>query len=159
MDEISIVGFDEKYSADFARLNYEWIDKYFGAEQHDRDMLDDPLNYIIKFGGEIFFAVCDGEAVGTVAMISAPHNMSELAKMAVSPAFHGRGIADKLMTACIEHAKSAGKRAIWLESNTKLEPAIKLYRKHGFVETPLDKNSLYSRCNIQMELAIDRRDV
>ena len=159
VDEIVVVGFDEKYAGDFARLNYEWIDKYFGAEEHDRDMLDDPISYIIKPGGEIFFAVCEGKAIGTVAMISAPDNMSELAKMAVSPAFHGRGIADKLMKACIDHARAAGKRAIWLESNTILEPAIKLYRKHGFVETPLDKNSLYSRCNIQMELAINGLDV
>lgn len=157
--EITIVGFDQKYSADFARLNYEWISEYFGVEDHDRDMLDDPVNYIIKPGGEIFFALCDGKVVGTVAMISAPDNISELAKMAVLPEFRGRGIADKLMSACIEFARAAGKRAIWLESNTILEPAIKLYRKHGFVETPLDKNSLYSRCNIQMELAINSGDV
>jgi len=159
MSEIKIIGFDEKYAADFARLNYEWIERYFGAEEHDRDMLDDPFNYIIEPGGEIFFAVCDDKAVGTVAMISAPDNMFELAKMAVSPLFHGRGIADKLMTACIDHAKAYGKRAIWLESNTILEAAIRLYRKHGFIETPLNKNSLYSRCNIQMELAIDGSDV
>ncbi len=159
MDEITIVGFDEKYSSDFARLNYEWIDKYFGAEKHDRELLDDPVKHIIEPGGEIFFAVCGDKAVGTAAMIPAPDNVSELAKMAVSPDFHGLGIADKLMAACIEYARTTGKRGIWLESNTKLAPAIKLYRKHGFVETPLDKNSLYSRCNIQMELAIDSLDV
>lgn len=159
MDEITIVGFDEKYSADFARLNYEWIDEYFGAEQHDREILDDPLHHIIEAGGEIFFALIDGKVVGTAAMIDAPNKVSELAKMAVSPDFQGRGIADKLMAACIGYARAAGKRKIWLESNTKLAPAIKLYRKHGFVETPLVKNSLYSRCNIQMELAIDGLDV
>lgn len=159
MDEITIVGFDQKFAADFARLNYEWIDKYFGAEQHDREMLDDPFGYIIEPGGEIFFAVCDDEAIGTVAMIKSSKNMLELAKMAVSPSFQGRGIADKLLEACVEYARESGKRAIWLESNTKLEAAIKLYRKHGFIEKPLDKNSLYSRCNIQMELAIEGLDV
>jgi ribosomal protein S18 acetylase RimI-like enzyme len=78
----------------------------------------------------------------------------ELAKMAVSPEFRGLGISNKLMTACIEYARSSGKRRIILESNTKQVAAIKLYRKFGFLETPLDPNSQFARANIRMELAI-----
>ena len=37
-----IVGFSPTYAADFARLNYRWIEEYFSVEQHDRDILDDP---------------------------------------------------------------------------------------------------------------------
>ncbi len=74
--------------------------------------------------------------------------------MAVSPAFRGIGIGDKLIEACIHYARQHAKRRIGLDSNTKQIAAINLYRKFGFVETPLDPNSPYSRVNIRMQLAI-----
>jgi ribosomal protein S18 acetylase RimI-like enzyme len=80
----------------------------------------------------------------------------ELAKMAVSPEFRGRGIGDKLMAACIEHSRLQQKRKIILESNAKQAAALALYRKFGFQETPLDPNSHFSRANIRMELDLNR---
>src|SRR5690606_24194109 len=135
-----------------------WIEKFFVVEDHDREMLDDPRGYVIEKGGEIFFAICDGKVAGTVAMLKFPDDAFELAKMAVSPEFQGRGIANILMAKCIEFAEHKGARTIFLESNTKLANAIALYRKFGFEETEQDKNTPYSRCNIRMELAINGRD-
>jgi ribosomal protein S18 acetylase RimI-like enzyme len=74
--------------------------------------------------------------------------------MAVSPEARGHGVGDKLMAACVEFARSRGSASIILESNTKQEAAINLYRKFGFVEIPLDPNSHFVRANIRMELAI-----
>ncbi len=78
----------------------------------------------------------------------------ELAKMAVDPAYRGRGLGDKLMQACVDFARSMGKARVILESNTKQTAAIQLYRKFGFIETPRDPNSQYVRSNIRMELII-----
>ncbi|MBK9162314.1 MAG: hypothetical protein IPM21_00005 [Acidobacteria bacterium] len=48
--------------------------------------------------------------------------------------------------------RASGKRRLFLLSNTKLRPAIILYRKHGFTETMLDERSPYERADICMEL-------
>ena len=44
---------------------------------------------------------------------------------------------------------------IILYSNTKLGPAIHLYRKYGFIEVPVISSD-YKRCNIKMELIIQK---
>lgn len=150
--EVQIVEFGDSFAADFARLNYEWIEKYFTVERHDREILDNPRTEVIDRGGEIFMAVVDDRtAAGTVAMIPAGEGVWELTKMAVSPSFQGRGISNLLMAKCIEFAKEAGAATIFLESHRSLGPALSLYRKFGFVEVPTDPNSEYARADIRME--------
>lgn len=154
ISSVQVVEFDDKYATDFARLNYEWIAKYYKIEEHDRDQLDNAREYIVDKGGQIFFAIVGDEVAGTVAMIRQNYDSFELAKMAVSPTFQGYKIGDRLMEACIEFAKQEGAKFIVLESNTKQFAAVKLYRKFGFKETPLDPNSQFARANIRMELAL-----
>ena len=151
---VEVIGFDERFARNFADLNYEWIEKAYTVEDHDREILDHPDEQIIKKGGQIFFAMIDGEPAGTVALIEMGDDAFELAKMAVSPDHRGLGLSNLLMDACIDYSRKKGKRSIILESNTKQVAAIKLYRKYGFVETPLDPNSQFVRANIRMELAI-----
>jgi len=151
---IEIVEFTDAYAADFARLNYEWIEKYFAVERHDREILDNPRKWVIEPGGQIFMAVCDGVAAGTVALVPAGDGVLELTKMAVSPEFQGRGIANHLMQASIDHAAVTGIRLIFLESHRSLTPAIMLYRKFGFNETPMDPNTEYARADIRMDLVV-----
>ncbi|KXK00638.1 MAG: N-acetyltransferase GCN5 [Acidobacteria bacterium OLB17] len=153
--KVEIVEFSPSFADDFARLNYEWIEKYFSVERHDREILDNPQKYVIAPGGQIFLAVDAGRAVGAVAIIPAANGVFELTKMAVTPEYRGLGIANSLMDACIEFARERDARTIFLESSRKLGPALALYRKFGFVETPTDPNSEYSRADIRMELAIE----
>ena len=154
MSDVVITGFDDRFAEDFGRLNYEWIERSYGVEQHDHDVLDHPRTSVIEPGGEIFFALIDGRAIGTVAMIPIDEDSFELAKMAVAPEARGQGIGDLLMEACIDLARERRSRSIILESNTKQEVAINLYRKFGFEEIPLDPDSHFVRANIRMELAI-----
>lgn len=155
-DDIRIVTFDDRYAKDFADLNYQWIAESYGIEEHDHDQLDNPREAIIETGGEIFFAVADDQVVGTVAMIRMDSDDFELAKMAVNPEFRGRKIGDLLMDASVAFAKAKNANSIILESNTKQAAAISLYRKHGFVEIPLDPNSQFARANIRMHLTVMR---
>ena len=141
MTDVRIVEFDPAYAKNFADLNYQWIAETYGIEPHDREILDHPHDAIIKPGGQVFFAISDSDVAGTVAMIPYEEDAFELTKMAVDPAFQGRGIGDKLMEACIEFTRRSLRNRIILESNTKQVAAIQLYRKFGFKETPLDPNS------------------
>jgi len=157
--DVEVVDFRDELAKDFASLNYQWIESEFSVEQHDREILDDPRKWVIEPGGQIFFALVDGTAAGTVALIPSADGVFELTKMAVSPEFRGQGIGDRLMEKCVKFAAETGAKSIWLESHTKLAPALGLYRKFGFVETPPDPNSLYQRADIRMELAIERSAV
>ncbi len=152
---VEVVAFRPELAKAFAELNYDWINEYFEVEEPDRRVLDNPGREIIDRGGAVFFALVDGVAAGTVALIHEDDETFELAKMAVARKFRGMRIGDLLIRACIDHAKMVGKSRIFLLSNTKLIPAIRLYRKFGFEEMPLDPQTPYVRTNIAMELDLN----
>lgn len=150
---VEIFPFEERFAVDFKKLNYEWLQMYFRIEPHDIEMLESPKNYIVDPGGEIFFAVMDGIVVGTVALLKeGDDDTFELGKMAVSPMYKGKKIGKKLMEYALEYSRKAGKKRVFLESNTVLTPAIKLYEKMGFQTVPQDPNTPYERANIRMEI-------
>lgn len=154
VNDIVITGFHPDYAPAFAQLNYAWISESYEIEPHDRELLDEPEEYIIKPGGEILFALVDETVVGTAALIVSGPGSFELGKMAVIPSSRGRGVGEKLLRAAIDHSRASGKEEIWLESNTRQESAVRLYKRLGFTETDLDAGSPYSRVNIRMRLAI-----
>jgi len=153
LNNIEIVDYQTKYRDAFSSLNKEWIDAYFTMEEEDEKALYNPEEYIIDKGGYILVVLLDDRPIAVCALIKlyqSKHDY-ELAKMAVSPQYHGRGIGYLLGKAVVNKAKSLNAKSLFLESNTILEPAINLYRKLGFVEVPI-KDSPYKRSNIQMVL-------
>ncbi len=106
---------------------------------------------IVAPEGQIFFVIDEGSVFGTRAVIPHGPGVHELAKMAVAPEVRGRGYGDLLMEAAVEFSRRAGASRMVIVSNTRLAPAISLYRKHGFVEVPLESNQRYERADIQME--------
>lgn len=154
-DKPEIVTYDPKYKKSFKELNIEWISAYFEIEPADVKALDHCEEYIINKGGEIFSAILNEEVLGVCALIKSNDNYFdyELAKMAVSPKAQGMGIGFLLAETAIKWASEKGASKIYLESNTKLQPAIKLYEKLGFKEVT-GIPSPYSRVDIQMLLDI-----
>ena len=151
--KIQIVDYQAKYQQAFRVINEEWISKYFQMEKEDYKALDHPKEYILDKGGYIAIALYENEPVGVCALIKMedPEYEYELGKMGVSPKAQGKGIAYLLGQAIIQKTKSLGANKLYLESNTKLAPAIKLYQKLGFKKIT-GRDSPYERCNIQMEL-------
>jgi len=150
---IEIISFEDRYAQDFYKLNIEWLQTHFYVEPFDEEVLSKCQDYIIDKGGYIFFAKLDHKTVGTVALMPTPKkNVLELTKMAVSPEMRGKKIGQLLMQHCIDFAKQNLLNALILYSNTKLENAIYIYRKYGFIEQPLEINSPYVRSNIKMKL-------
>ena len=153
--KVRIIPFAEEFSGDFARLNYEWLKKYFVVEPHDVEMLEAPNEYIISKGGEILFAVYQDEIVGTVALIKINDEYFEIAKMAVTEKYQGLSIGRLLLNDALEWAKNNAVKKLMLESNRKLKPALKLYKSVGFYEIPSDPDSPYERADIKMELIME----
>ena len=66
---IRIVDYSDRWRDDFARLNLEWLERWFAVEPIDREVLGDPESHILAGGGHVLFAVDgEGRAVGTVAL-------------------------------------------------------------------------------------------
>lgn len=150
---VTVVDFEPKHAAAFKALNEAWITQYFSLEESDRKMLDAPQSYILDRGGAILMAEIDTKAVGTVALIPAENQRFELAKMAVDPAYQGQSIGYLLGVRAIEKARSLHAKSIYLETNSRLTPAISLYKKLGFKDMT-SRPSAYARCNVQMELPL-----
>ncbi|WP_298238345.1 bifunctional helix-turn-helix transcriptional regulator/GNAT family N-acetyltransferase [uncultured Algibacter sp.] len=151
--ELDIVLYEDKYAKYFYDLNVEWLKTYFYVEPYDDEVLSNPEKYIISKGGHIFFARLNKQVVGTVALMPIGNDgLFELTKMAVSPEHRGYKIGQQLMQHCIDYAKSLGLPKLILYSSRKLENAIYIYRKYGFIEVPVEANCHYKRCDIKMEL-------
>lgn len=153
--ELKFITYKPEYAKDFYVLNIEWLKTYFVVEPYDEEVLSKPQEYIINKGGHIFFAVLNNEVVGTLALMPIGNEgLVELTKMAVSPKHRGHKIGQKLMQHCIAFAKELGLPNLILYSNRKLENAIYIYRKFGFIEQPIEPNSPYKRSNIKMKLEL-----
>ncbi|MBT8262501.1 MAG: GNAT family N-acetyltransferase [Bacteroidia bacterium] len=151
---VNVIPFQQRYARDFYELNIEWLETYFYVEDFDKEVLSHPDKYIIEPGGHIFFAIEGDKILGTVALMPYAEGVFELTKMAVLPNQRGKKIGQQLMQYCIDFSIGQKFKKLILYSNTKLENAIYIYRKYGFVELELEPDSPYNRSNIKMELAL-----
>lgn len=154
--QVEIISYRKELAPHFKELNEAWLRKYFYIEPKDVEVLGDPQKHIIDEGGYIFFARLGEDVVGTFALIPEEDGVYELGKMAVKEEYQGQSIGNKLLQHCVEQARALGATKVILYSNTKLGPAIHLYKKFGFVEVPLGASD-YKRSNIKMEKAINTK--
>ena len=149
---IRIADYDPRWRTDFARLNIDWLERYFVVESIDREVLSDPETYILADGGRVLLAVDEHDrAVGAVALKHEGHGVYELTKMAVDPTCQGRGIGRLLMDAALDRYRALQGRELFLESSSKLAPALKLYESVGFRHHPAPRpGSHYARADVYM---------
>ena len=153
---IEVVSFRAALAPAFQRLNLDWIERLFAVEAADRKVLADPEQSIIAPGGQIFFALDGDAAIGTVAMIRVQAGRYELAKMAVATSHQKRGIGELLGAAGIAWARGAGAEMIFLQTNSRLANAIRLYERLGFRHAVDPDPPDYARADVYMELPIGR---
>ena len=149
---IEIFTYQPEHQPWFEKLNRHWIEKYFRMETIDVQVLQYPDEHIIQKGGMIFMAFYQKEIAGTVALKFVEPEVYEFTKMGVAENFQGKKIGEMLSQVAIQYAKDKKAKKIILYSNTKLVPAISLYRKLGFTEARLD--GPYERSDIKMELSL-----
>jgi GNAT superfamily N-acetyltransferase len=154
-DTIEIVPFASEYRDAFWDINAAWIEEHFVMEPIDERILKEPENEILARGGAVLFARDrnTGEILGACALMEHGGEW-ELAKMGVKPEARGKGVGKRLGEAVIALARQRGLKALVLETNSKLKPAINLYRKLGFVHVPPKARSDYARSDVRMELEL-----
>jgi len=149
---VHVVAFDPRWRADFAALNIEWLERWFEVEPFDREVLNDPERFILGDGGHILFAIdSSSRALGTVALRHDGDGVYELTKMAVAPAARGDGIGRFLMEEALGLYRRLDGRELFLESSSKLGPALALYESVGFRRHPAPRaGSHYARADVHM---------
>ena len=154
MTELKIFPYESKYHEDFVNISLEWLKKYNLYEESDIPILENPKDVILNNGGYIILAAYKYKIVGTVTLKKVDEVTFELLKLGVINVYQGKGIGAELMSYSIQLSKNIGAEKIILETNTKLETAIALYKKFNFKEIPL-ADMTYEMANFKMELSLN----
>lgn len=149
---LAVRSFQPGDEAAFRDINLEWIERYFAVEAKDREVLGNPHKYILDPGGAILLAVEGERPVGVVSLVVMGEGAVELAKMGVRPEAQGKGAGRMLVAAAIRAARDMGMKRVYIETNSSLGPALKLYRDAGFQPLKAAIPSPYARADVQLEL-------
>jgi GNAT superfamily N-acetyltransferase len=164
MNDVRVREFAAGDEVAFRRLNEEWITRYFRLEPKDEVAFANPRETVIAKGGRIFFAVRAGgdgeEVLGCCALLAMGVRDDgviaefEMAKMAVTASAQGLGIGRLLLERAIAEARAAGATRLFLETNSALTPAIRLYESVGFTHVPSEQagTPTYARVDVVMEM-------
>jgi putative acetyltransferase len=148
---IRLTDYEDRYQADFKRLNMEWLEKYNLLEPHDLEILDDPKGSVIDKGGAIFLVMDEDKVIATAGIWKENDDEYELIKMFVDPVYRGQGISKLLLDRCLEEARAKNAKKIFLYSNSQLKTALKLYEQYGFTHIAVT-NAPFLTADVKMEL-------
>ncbi len=126
----------------------------FVLEEKDREILLHPKKAILDDGGVILFVEsAELGIIGTCALMKVEDGVFELTKMGVLESARGRRAGDLLLQTALARASAMGIETLFLLTNSKCVPAIRLYEKLGFehdAEIMKKYGPEYERCNVAM---------
>jgi GNAT superfamily N-acetyltransferase len=82
---------------------------------------------------DTYFVVKVGSQIAGVMGCSLKHGTCLLMHMVVDKRHRKRGIGSTLTKKAIDYAKENGATKVWLDTTPRLNEAMALYQKHGFV--------------------------
>lgn len=153
---MKIIPYDPKYREDFIEMNRLWISEMFEIEEEDLRVLEH-VDDRVKEGAEIFFAVEEiSDTVLACCMMEPLLNGEwEIAKFCARGMYTGTGAGSACLKACIDFAKDKKIEKLVIVSNRKCERAVRLYRKFGFTEVPVDTEKFpFARADIAFEMVL-----
>jgi GNAT superfamily N-acetyltransferase len=113
----------------------ELIDRYFDAAAFEQELAGLPGKYAPP-KGSLLIAYNGDEPVGCVAMRDLGGGVCEMKRMFVLEPARGRGVGRRLADQIIEDARTAGYRAMRLDTSKRQREAMQLYERSGFVRIP-----------------------
>lgn len=119
-----------------------------GLEAYARKLADRAARFEAWSGDELIglvAAYCDG-AAGSVAFVT---------NVSVDRRMRGRGVGDRLIAMCIDHATALGLARVELRVGAANAPALRFYDRHGFV---VAENEGEERL-LRRDLAVQERTV
>ncbi|WAW14937.1 GNAT family N-acetyltransferase [Peptostreptococcus equinus] len=153
---MEIVSYKKEYKKDFIDMNEAWITNMFGKiEDKDYEILSN-FEDSLKSGGQIYFAVEENLVLAACMVVPLSEDEWEIEKFAAKGMYTGTGAGTACLKACIDHVKNeTNAKKIVIVSNTKCDVAVRMYKRFGFKEIPLDREKFpYERANISLELVL-----
>lgn len=147
---IVIVPWEDRFAGDFKDISVAWLEEFDLLEPIDLEMLNNPHRDILEPGGQIFFALEGNTVLGTCGMQPVEPGVYEVIKLGVRPEYRGRGAGKLLLEACLDWAGAQKARKVVLYSNSRLQSALRLYRRCGFTPIPYVPGH-YAVSDVQME--------
>lgn len=130
----------------------------FGANRPGTVYFDPTTDHLFELfqttGAAYWIAEEAGKMLGGVGLFPTeglPARTAELVKMYLLPEARGKGLGRQLIQHCLDWAKQAGYRQVYLESMPELQQALKVYEKFDFhyLPGPLG-NSGHTGCSLWM---------
>ena len=143
-----------EYAGAFERLNRAWLEEFFRVEPKDEAVFRDVQAQVMAPGGEIFFIRVGTQLVGSCAVMCHGADVYELSKMAVDPAWRGRGFGEWLVRSVIAFARARQATRLYLLSDELLRDALRLYERTGFRRVPFPGGTGYQRGDVMMEFPL-----
>jgi [ribosomal protein S18]-alanine N-acetyltransferase len=105
-------------------------DACFAEDAYDRNLFAEFLHKC----GDLFLVAARGKSICgySVACPRGGSRGAEVVSIAVDPAARGNGVASTLLAGTLRRLRSRGISRVSLMVRTTNEPALALYRKHGF---------------------------
>jgi putative acetyltransferase len=157
MDAISIRLIEQADNTALAMIIRNALTE-FNADKPGTVYFDDSTDHLYELfqqqQGVYHVAVFNELVVGGAGIIHTTGlaaDTCELVKLYLSPEVRGKGIGKALMERCIDAAKKAGYKKVYLETMPELIAAIPMYEQFGFtyLTGPLG-NSGHTGCDIWM---------
>ncbi|WP_243316521.1 GNAT family N-acetyltransferase [Geothrix paludis] len=106
----------------------------FGPRQQAEELADPACRTLVIVEGNALLGYTLLQARGPEEGRASFHfvNPLEVARFYVDASLHGRGAAQALMAAALDHAASAGHDGVWLQVWEQNPRAIRFYAKAGF---------------------------
>ncbi|MHB8899000.1 MAG: GNAT family N-acetyltransferase [Thermoguttaceae bacterium] len=112
----------------------------------DDDLGDLEANYIAHGGTfEVVEERQSSHIVGCAGLLPLTERRAELCKMYILESARGRGLGRRLVEDLLAAARRGGFAEVWIETNSVLEVATRLYEKYGF--EPVQPDRLLPRCD------------
>ncbi len=153
---LTIAEYSDDLAENFYRINAQWIETMFVLEEHDREVLENPKEWIIDPGGVILFVKSPAYGiVGACALMKTGEGSFELTKMGVTEKVRGQKAGEFLLAAILERAREMDVRKLYLLTNHICKAAIHLHEKLGFRHDAgimAEYGATYARCDVAMIL-------
>ncbi|SCX52970.1 N-acetylglutamate synthase, GNAT family [Klenkia marina] len=118
-------------------VQQEYVVRYGG-----RDAMEVDPGEVLPPRGLLLLAELDGRAVGCGAWRVHDAGTVEVKRMYVAPAARRRGVADRVLAALEQSARTAGHRRVVLNTGDRQPEALALYARAGY--TPVAGYGVYA---------------